>query len=197
MSSIAHWSCIFAFSHHQQMIMWLRHMPLMSPDLPWSVLTAFSDFRSFLLLADISHSLQHCNLALCRTPEKFYNSVHSCRDHQNIKLQGHIITIALARHWHGNSEISRRTHDRVKGIMGQIWIFLCWTYAFAFLVHCLSSIIYPLSSFHLKISYNIYTPLYIPEKQVELHPSSQNLVTTQISSLDFVLRLLPSVLCIS
>jgi hypothetical protein len=26
--------------------------------------------------------------------------------------------------------------------------------------------------FNFKFSYNIYTPLYIPEKQVELHPSS-------------------------
>jgi len=37
---------------------------------------------------------------------------------------------------------------------------------------------------------DIYS-LYIPEKTVELHPLSQNLVTTQISSLDFVLRLSP------
>src|SRR5882724_1731736 len=79
----------------------------------------------------------------------------------------------------------------------RIWIFLCWTFAFASPVLCLSSKIYLLSSFHFKISYNIYTPLDIPEKQVELHPSSQNLVTTQISSLDHVLHLSPSVSRIS
>src|SRR5258705_292444 len=78
-----------------------------------------------------------------------------------------------------------------------ICIFLCWTFAFASPVFCLSSKIYLLSSFHFKISYNIYTPLYIPEKQVELHPSFQNLVTSQMSFLDFVLCLSPSVLRIS
>ena len=42
-------------------------------------------------------------------------------------------------------------------------------------------------AFHFKISYNIYTPLYIPEnklEKVELHPSYQNLVAT----LDLVSR---------
>jgi hypothetical protein len=39
-------------------------------------------------------------------------------------------------------------------------------------VLCTSSKIYQLSSFHFKISHYIYTPLYIPEKQVELHPAS-------------------------
>src|ERR1700729_3537697 len=40
------------------------------------------------------------------------------------------------------------------------------------LVLCASGKIYQLSSFHFKILHYIYTPLYIPEKQVELHPSS-------------------------
>jgi len=40
------------------------------------------------------------------------------------------------------------------------------------LVLCTSGKIYQLSSFHFKISHYIYTPLYIPEKQVELHPAS-------------------------
>src|SRR5258705_2730000 len=88
----------------------------------------------------------------------------------------------------------RRSHDHR---LVWIWIFLCWTFAFTSPVLYLSSKIYLLSSFHFKILYNIYTPLYIPEKQVELHPSSQNLVTTQISSLDFVLRLSPLVSRIS
>jgi hypothetical protein len=53
------------------------------------------------------------------------------------------------------------------------------------LVLCTSGKIYRLSAFHFKISYNIYTPLYIPEKKkVELHPSYQNLVVT----LDLVSR---------
>jgi hypothetical protein len=39
-------------------------------------------------------------------------------------------------------------------------------------VLCTSGKIYQLSSFHFKFSHYIYTPLYIPEKQVELHPAS-------------------------
>jgi len=39
-------------------------------------------------------------------------------------------------------------------------------------VLCTSGKIYQLSSFHFKILHYIYTPLYIPEKQVELHPAS-------------------------
>jgi hypothetical protein len=177
------------------MIMLLRHMPLMSPDLPRSIPTTFSNFQSFPLSANISNLLStlwhRCNPP--RSNEKFYNSVCSCQDHQNIKLRGCVITIASAQHWHGNLDKSQKTHDHVKGVMGQIWILLCWTFAFASLVLCLSSKIYLWLSFHFKISYNIYTPLYIPEKQVEIHPSSQNLVTTQISSWDFILCLLLSV----
>jgi hypothetical protein len=54
------------------------------------------------------------------------------------------------------------------------------------LILCTSSKIYQLSSFHFKISHYIYTPLYIQEKQVELHPASQNLVATQILFLDLI-----------
>ena len=39
-------------------------------------------------------------------------------------------------------------------------------------VLCTSGKIYQLSSFHFKFSHYIYTPLYIPEKQGELHPAS-------------------------
>jgi hypothetical protein len=39
-------------------------------------------------------------------------------------------------------------------------------------VLCTSGKIYQLSSFHFKILHYIYTPLYIQEKQVELHPLS-------------------------
>jgi hypothetical protein len=40
------------------------------------------------------------------------------------------------------------------------------------LVLCTRGKIYQFSSFHFKISHYIYTPLYIQEKQVELHPAS-------------------------
>ena len=56
-------------------------------------------------------------------------------------------------------------------------------------VLCVSGKIYWLSAFHFKILHYIYTPLYIPEKQVELHPLSQNLIVAQNLFLDLVLHL--------
>ena len=55
MSSIARWSCIFAFSHHYRMITWLRHMPLMSPDLPQPFPTSSDQFRPLLVISDLFH----------------------------------------------------------------------------------------------------------------------------------------------
>ena len=62
--------------------------------------------------------------------------------------------------------------DCATGVICLIWI--CWMLEFmcasgAWFLAVKFSYHHP---FHFKFSYNIYTPLYIPEKQVELHPSS-------------------------
>jgi hypothetical protein len=52
MSSIARYSCIFAFLHRLRMITWSSHTPHMSHDLSRSLLTISDHFRSFPTISD-------------------------------------------------------------------------------------------------------------------------------------------------
>jgi hypothetical protein len=60
-------------------------------------------------------------------------------------------------------------------------------------VLCTSGKIYQLSFFHFKFSHYIYTPLYIQEKQVELHPR----VSESHCNSDLVFRLCTSSLALN
>src|ERR1700729_3598677 len=113
-------------------------------------------------------------------PQKFYNP---CAVHRHIK-------VARTRHRDcfgpTSAQRSRHTARLQNRCYEPNMVILEVGLSCTSPVLCASGKIYHLSAFHLKFSHYIYTPLYIPEKQVELHPVSQNLIAAQISTSSFV-----------
>ena len=157
-------------------------MPPMSHDL-FRPSPTFSDhFRTFPMIFAFSQRLAlkfhfATQFGTAWQPQKFYNP---CAAHRHIK-------VARTRHrdCFGPTSAQRFWHTA----MGTQSRNRCYEPDMVILevglscvspVLCASGKIYHLSAFHLKFSHYMYTPLYIPEKQVELHPSSQNLVAAQI-----------------
>jgi hypothetical protein len=184
----APWLSVRVFSHFHTIsgrsrdsVTCHRHRITFTDQLRWFPLIS-DDFRWFLPSGDISHSLltpiwHHAAL------QKFYGSVKQlprtleCRYIKIVRLHQHTTS---AWHWHSNLEIA---HNHVTGVMGLIWI--CWMLELVWASGAWFWVVkfschHP---FHFKFSYNIYTPLYIPEKQVELADRGPLLHTAKTSPL--------------
>jgi hypothetical protein len=145
------------------------------PDHFWPFLIACN--QSFLVISnDFSlrpTSCAHCNPQF-NTVQHPHSSVHNCWDHRHVGIS--ICEATSAYHFGPTSVwqfrdivIVTQAHNRC---YEPDMVILKVGLLRKPLVLCTSGKIYQLSAFHFKISHYIYTPLYIPEKQVELHPTS-------------------------
>jgi hypothetical protein len=120
MSSIACYSCIFAFLHRLRMITSSRHTPQMSHNLSRSLLSISDHFRSFLVISDNFYFWPRsgaCCGAQFSTPQHPRSSVHNCREHRHVgisKVQGHV-SIPL------RPDIGPWSRKHATGVMSQIW----------------------------------------------------------------------------
>ena len=168
------------------------------PGLSWLFLTISAHFRWFSFLADVfntshaSHYLIATKIQHCVAPQKFDNSVGSHQAHWDINLQGHI-SASLWPNIGSDSAIMQWSHEHATGVMSWIWIFLYWI-----LRALLQSIVWAVKficchPFHLKNIQYIYSPVHTRKTSRTSPLISQNLIVTQILSLDFVLCLLLSI----